>query len=69
MNATKKYQVVPTEIVGENTYRKSLDKALSLVVIPVECEPIFDEIEYPILSQKETSLLMLTSDWYEEETI
>lgn len=68
MNATKKYQVVPTEIVGENTYRKSINKSLSLVVMAIDSEPIFDSNQYPVLTQEETSALMLTSSWkYEEE--
>lgn len=68
MNASKKYQVVPTEIVGENTYRKSIDKSLSLVVMPIESELIFDSNQYTVLTQEETSALMLTLTWkYEEE--
>lgn len=68
MNSTKKYQVVPTEIVGENTYRKSVDQSLSLVVMPIESEPIFDSNQYTVFTQEETSALMLTLAWkYEEE--
>ncbi len=68
MIATKKYQVVPTNVVGKNTYRKSIDKSLSLVVMPVESTPLFDSDQYPVLTQEETSALMLTSSWkYEEE--
>jgi hypothetical protein len=68
MEATKKYQIVPTEVVGENTYRKSIDKSLSLVVMPVESEPIFDSNQYTVLTQEETSALMITLPWkYEEE--
>jgi hypothetical protein len=68
MNATKKYQVVPTNVVGESNYRKSVDKSLSLVVMPVNSEPIFDSNQYTVLTQEETSALMLTLPWkYEEE--
>lgn len=68
MNATKKYQVVPTNVVGENTYRKSIDKSLSLVVMPIESELIFDSNQYTVLTQEETSALMLSLTWkYEEE--
>lgn len=69
MKATKKYQVVPTEIVGENNYRKSIDKSLSLVVMPIESESIFDSNQYTILTQEETSALMLTISWKHEEEI
>ena len=69
MTPTKKYQIVPTSIVGENTYRKSIDKSLSLVVMPVQSEPLFDSNQYTVLTQEETSALMLTISWKHEEEI
>lgn len=69
MNPTKKYQIVPTSIVGESTYRKSVDKLLSLVVIPFESNPTYDPVIYPVKTQEEINLIKVTSTWYVEEEI
>ena len=63
MEETKKYQIVPTDIIGENNYRKSVDRSLTMVVMPIENEPIFDVNIYPIKSQSEIDLIKNNEDW------
>lgn len=66
MEATKKYQIVPTEIVGESTYRKSLDGLLTMVVIAIDDIPIYSELEYPVKSQLEVDEIKTTPTWYND---